>query len=119
VTPVYGTAGGGGMMDTMKEITDVGGRYELSIDGAPVGRCVYRDAGARRTFSHTEIDADHAGQGLATELVAFALADVRRLGMRIVSECPMVTRYLERHHDLDDIVDRPAGVDGVDDIDGA
>jgi hypothetical protein len=39
--------------------------------------------------------------------------------MRIVSECPMVTRYLERHHDLDDIVDRPAGVDGVDDIDGA
>ena len=98
------------MMVIVKEILDAGGQYELRIDGERVGVCVYRDAGERRIFLHTEIDADYAGQGLATELVAWALADVRSKGKRIVARCPMVAAYLGKHHDFDDIVDHPAGV---------
>ncbi len=97
-------------MVNVKEIVDAGGQYELRIDGERVGLCTYRDAGARRVFLHTEIDAAHAGQGLATELIEWALADVRSKDKRIVARCPMVAAYLKKHHDFDDIVDHPAGV---------
>lgn len=95
----------------MIEITDTGRRYELSIDGEVVGRCFYRDAGPRRVFLHTEVDAQHAGKGLATELIHYALTDCRTRGMRIVSQCPMVSAYLGKHDDFDDLIDTPAGVD--------
>ncbi|SMQ68181.1 GNAT family N-acetyltransferase [Agreia sp. VKM Ac-1783] len=95
----------------MITITYTGHRYELSVDGEGVGRCFYRDAGPRRVFIHTEVDAGHAGQGLATRLIEYALSDCRARGMRIVARCPMVSAYLDKHHDFDDLVDTPAGVD--------
>ncbi|TXN29683.1 GNAT family N-acetyltransferase [Lacisediminihabitans profunda] len=96
----------------MKTIEDVGGRYELAIDGAAVAVSTYRDVGQRRVFLHTEVDPDHAGQGLATELIEWALGDVREKGLRIVARCPMVAGYLTKHHQFDDLVDSPQGVDG-------
>jgi predicted GNAT family acetyltransferase len=87
-------------------------RYELRIDGALVGACNYRDAGERRVLVHTEIEPDYSGQGLATELIVFALEDVRRLGKRAVAQCPMVAHYVEKHDEFDDILDHPAGVEG-------
>jgi predicted GNAT family acetyltransferase len=95
----------------MIEITDTGRRYELSIDGEVAARCFYRDAGPRRVFLHTEVDAEHAGHGLATKVIEYALADCRAQGRRIVSRCPMVSAYLTKHADFEDLVDRPAGVD--------
>jgi predicted GNAT family acetyltransferase len=95
----------------MTDITDTGGRYELRVDGAVAGRCYYRDAGSRRVFIHTEVDAEFAGRGLATRLVEYALADCRARGMRIVAQCPMVSAYLAKHHEFDDLIDRPPGVD--------
>ncbi|HAM26562.1 MAG TPA: GNAT family N-acetyltransferase [Microbacteriaceae bacterium] len=96
----------------MKTIEDAGGRYELTIDGARVGVATYRDVGDRRVFLHTEIDPDFAGRGLATELVEWALGDVRGKGKRIVAKCPMVAAYLSKHHQFDDILDTPKGVEG-------
>jgi predicted GNAT family acetyltransferase len=95
----------------MIDITDTGRRYELSIDGQVVGRCFYRDAGPRRVFLHTEVEAENAGHGYATRLIEYALADCRSQGMRIVSRCPMVSAYLGKHNDFDDLIDTPAGVD--------
>ena len=92
-------------------ITDAGTRYELSIRGEIVGISTYRDIGARRVFDHTEVDSAYEGHGLASTLVAFALDDVRAKGKRIVALCPMVKAYVEKHHDWDDIIDRPRGVD--------
>lgn len=95
----------------MTEIADVGGRYELSIDGERLAVSTYRDAGERRVFLHTEVEPDHEGQGLAGELIDWALADVRTKGKRIVARCPYVAHYLESHHEFDDLVDEPRGVD--------
>jgi predicted GNAT family acetyltransferase len=96
----------------MKTLEDVGGRYELSIDGAMVAVTTYRDIGEHRVFLHTEVDPDHAGQGLSTDLIEWALGDVRAKGLRIVARCPMVAGYLTKHHQFDAIVDTPKGVDG-------
>jgi predicted GNAT family acetyltransferase len=95
----------------MIEIRDAGSSYELSLDGVLVGRCVYRDAGERRVFLHTEVGAGYSGRGLATQLVQYALEDCRAGGKRIVTRCPMVSAYLSKHHDFDDLVDVPPGVD--------
>jgi predicted GNAT family acetyltransferase len=97
----------------MIELSDTGQRYEISIDGTVVGRCFYRDLGPRRVFLHTEVDAEHAGQGLATRLIEFALGDCRSRERRIVATCPMVAAYLGKHHEFEDLVDSPAGVDGA------
>jgi predicted GNAT family acetyltransferase len=100
-------------IETMIEFSDTGQRYELSLDGVVVGHCLYRDLGPRRIFLHTEVDAEHAGQGLATRLIEFALADCTARDRRIVARCPMVAAYLGKHPELDEFVDSPAGVDGV------
>lgn len=93
------------------EIVESEGRYELILDGVTRGFTQYRDHGERRVFLHTEIENGFEGRGLASELVRFALDDVRRQGKRIVSRCPMVSAYLAKHHDWDDIVDTPGGVE--------
>jgi predicted GNAT family acetyltransferase len=96
----------------MTQINDAPGRYELWEDGKVVGESVYRDAGNRRVFLHTEVDADYAGRGLATQLITWALNDVRAKGKRFVAICPLVAAYVQKHHEFDDILDTVAGVDG-------
>ncbi|MCU1405490.1 MAG: N-acetyltransferase [Glaciihabitans sp.] len=87
-------------------------RYELFDGETLVGTSVYRDAGERRVFTHTEIDSAYAGRGLASALVRFALDDVRSRGKRVVAVCPMVNAFLAKNPDYNDLVDHPAGVDG-------
>ncbi len=73
--------------------------YAIRVDGRRVGLTEYRDRGDQRVFFHTEVDEDFAGQGLASRLVEYALADVRDSGMRAVPVCPYVARVLERRSD--------------------
>ncbi|MEW2399468.1 GNAT family N-acetyltransferase [Streptomyces sp. NPDC046862] len=84
---------------------DAEDRYEIVVDGRRAGLTAYRDRGGRRVFFHTEIDDAFAGQGLATELVQGALADVRESGKRIVPVCTYVAKFLERHDEFADITD--------------
>jgi hypothetical protein len=46
------------------------------------------------------------GRGIGGRLVAWALEDLRRRGLRIAVECPFVASYLRRHPEYDDLVDR-------------
>ena len=94
----------------MIEISDGRGKYSLKLDGERVGVLTYRDAGNRRVLVHTEVEPDYGGQGLATQIIEFALNDIREKGMRIVVVCPVVAHYLETHHDYDDLIDEVAGV---------
>ena len=88
-------------------------RYEIRDDQAdePVaGFAEYRlPDDAHVDFVHTEVDDAYAGQGLASKLVAFALADVRAQGRRIVPHCPYVAGWIKKHPgEYDDLVDWPA-----------
>jgi len=60
-------------------------RYEISVDGVQAGLAAYVDTATQRIFYHTETSDDFAGQGLASKLVAAALADTRASGKRIVA----------------------------------
>lgn len=85
--------------------------YELHSAGEVIAHINYRDHGDRRVFLHTEVDAAHTGQGLATRLVRYALDDVRASGMRAVALCPLMADYVIKHRDYDDIVDPPHVLD--------
>ncbi len=62
-------------------------------------------AATKRVFTHTEVDKDYEGRGLATILIAQALQETRDAGLRIVPRCPMVAAYVKKHDEYQDIVD--------------
>jgi predicted GNAT family acetyltransferase len=75
-----------------------------STDRRP-GLTTFVDHDNQRIFHHTEVDDSHEGRGLATILVSEALQATRAAGQRIVAVCALVASYLDKHRDLDDIVD--------------
>ncbi|MCX4403444.1 bifunctional pirin family protein/GNAT family N-acetyltransferase [Streptomyces sp. NBC_01764] len=87
------------------ERNDARHRYEILVDGKRAGLTAYRDRGEQRVFFHTEIDDAFAGQGLAAQLVQYALTDVRDLGMRIVPVCPYVAKFLKKHDEFADVTE--------------
>jgi predicted GNAT family acetyltransferase len=80
-------------------------RYELVLADEVIGLSKYRENGEQRVFLHTEVDPEYQGHGLATQLIVWALDDTRAAGKRIVAICPMITAYVAKHHEYDDILD--------------
>jgi hypothetical protein len=81
------------------------GKFTIAVGGQEVGLTTFVDHDNQRIFHHTEVDDSHEGRGLATILVSEALQATRAAGKRIVAVCALVASYLDKHRDLDDIVD--------------
>lgn len=79
--------------------------YVIEVDGARAGRAEYRTIDERRVFTHTEVDGEFSGLGLATRLVRFALDDMQSQQTRIVPLCPFFAAYIRRHPEFDELVD--------------
>ena len=80
-------------------------RYTIAVDGTKVGKAEFLDRGDHRVFTHTEVDKNYEGRGLATILIAQALQETRDAGLRIVPRCPLVAAYVSKHDEYQDIVD--------------
>lgn len=80
-------------------------RYEIHVDGILAG---YTQAKEDDTdvivFPHTVVFEQFEGQGLASELVAGALDDVRVRGKKIIAQCPYVERFVQKHADYQDLL---------------
>jgi predicted GNAT family acetyltransferase len=72
-------------------------RYEIREDGQLVGFLRYRLNTGRITLIHTEIDADHGGRGLATQLVRATLDDARTRRLTVVPRCSFVSSFIRQH----------------------
>lgn len=82
-------------------------RYEARLDGKVVAHARYHLEGDRVVFTHTEVDSDHEGQGLGSQVVAYALDDVRRQGRKAVPKCEFIASYIARHEqEYGDLVPR-------------
>ena len=79
------------------------GRYELDAGGA-VAFAAYERAGDVVTFTHTVVPEAARGGGVATRLIAGALADVRARGLRIVPRCSFVARHVAAHPETRDLL---------------
>ena len=81
-------------------------RYTIAVEGNEVGHAEFVDRDTQRVFTHTEVDENYEGRGLATILIAEALQETRDSGLRIVAKCPMVANYVEKHDEFKDAVDK-------------
>lgn len=83
-------------------------RYDIVVDGKLAGFARYARKGKRIIFVHTEIDEAYEGQGLGSQLAKGALEDARARGLSVVPLCPFIERYIDRHAEYGDLVDRKA-----------
>ncbi len=78
-------------------------RFELDAGGV-TAFLNYRLAGNVMTLAHTETPLAARGRGLASQLVAGVLDEMRRRGLKIVPRCPFVSAYLAKHPQFGDLV---------------
>ena len=95
-------------MSDLPEVRDNAGerRYEIRV-GDTLAFLQYHDKAAGvRSLVHTEVPPALAGKGLGGRLVAAALEDARKRGLRVIPVCPFVAAYLSRHPHDADLIDR-------------
>jgi len=80
-------------------------QYTIEVEGKKVGKAKFLDRGPKRVFTHTEVNEDYEGRGLATILIGQALQQTRDAGLRIVPQCPTVAAYIKKHDEYSDIVE--------------
>ena len=85
--------------------------YVIEVDGVRAGKAEYRQMSGRRVFTHTEVDDEFSGRGLANEVARFALDDMRDQGVAVVPLCPFFAAYIKRHPEYDSIVDHEMTLD--------
>jgi hypothetical protein len=82
-------------------------RYEAWSGDTLAGIAAYRERGDRTVFTHTEVEAEFEGKGIAKALAAEALDDVVRRGRVIVPLCPFIADYLRKHDQYEEHVRWP------------
>jgi predicted GNAT family acetyltransferase len=78
---------------------DEGKRYTGTVDGRVAAFAEFIPTGELVMFTHTQTDPSFEGQGVASQLVRWALDDVRARGLRVVALCPFVKSYIGKHAD--------------------
>jgi predicted GNAT family acetyltransferase len=83
-------------------------RYLGSVEGTVAALSAYIPRDGLVVFTHTETDPSFEGQGVASQLVRWALDDVRARGLRVQPQCPFVTAYIAKHaEEYGDLVATP------------
>ena len=91
------------MTTTVADVPEAS-RYEIHVDGELAGFAEYRLEEGLIAFTHTEVDDAFEGQGLAGELVTFALGDARARGLAVHPFCPYVRSFIAKHPEHLDLV---------------
>jgi len=87
---------------------DTAQRYAASIAGRELAEIRYEDAGDHLVIQRTHVVPEARGRGIATQLVAYVLDDIRGRGRRIVIRCPLVTAFIRDNDEYADLVAHPA-----------
>lgn len=72
-------------------------RYEARRGTEVVAFAEYRPVANAVMFTHTEVDKKLGGQGIGSQLIRFALEDVRAKGQNAIPMCPFVAAFIQRH----------------------
>jgi predicted GNAT family acetyltransferase len=70
--------------------------FELSV-GRHRAVAAYQMEGDTIVFTHTLVPKAVAGHGVASKLIRAALDSARDRGLKVVSQCPFVSAYIEKH----------------------
>jgi uncharacterized protein len=91
------------MASELKQLSDED-RYAFLIDGEEVGETGYLVRGNAIHLTHTEVDPQRRGQGIADAMVRAVFDDIRSKGnLSVVAACPYVVEWLQRNPDDRDL----------------
>ena len=79
-------------------------RFELQVGGEVAAWSEYNALKEALLFTHTEVLPAHEGKGFGSQLVAFALGEVRARGLHVIPACPFVSAYIRKHPEALDLV---------------
>jgi predicted GNAT family acetyltransferase len=79
-------------------------RYEILVDGEVAGFTDYRRRDGRITFTHTEVDDAHEGEGLGSTLVRHGLDAARDAGLAVFPSCPFTAEWIRHHPEYVELV---------------
>jgi len=78
--------------------------FEATIDGQRVGLVSYGTRNGTMVLKHTVVQPEFRGRGIADQLVADVLDDLRKQGTKVLVECPYVLAYLKDHPEDRDVL---------------
>jgi uncharacterized protein len=78
-------------------------RFELDVNGV-TAVANYRLDGKLMIFTHTEVPPQARHRGIASQLIAEALQEVRARDLKIVPRCAFVKAYVAKHPDVHDLL---------------
>lgn len=79
-------------------------RFEADLGDGTMAIAQYKLLPGKIVFIHTEVPADHEGQGIGSALIRFALHWARERGLKVVPICPFFAAYIRRHAEEQDLV---------------
>ncbi|WP_406270948.1 N-acetyltransferase [Nocardia sp. NBC_00881] len=81
-------------------------RFEIYVDDTLAGYADYAERGDTkvRDLHHTMTFPEFRGQGIAAQVVEFALKDSRDAGFSIIPTCWYVEKYITEHQEFADLV---------------
>ena len=71
-------------------------RWEARLDGEMAGYAEYGASPSRVVFTHTVVEPQYEGRGIASALAKAALDAAVAAGQRIVPYCPFISAFLRR-----------------------
>ena len=81
------------------------GRWEAILNEDAIAELPYRFVGGRVVLVSTWVSEPYRSQGIATELIARVLDEVRSSGKKITIICPVVGEFIARNRQYESLVD--------------
>ena len=79
-------------------------RYEVRVDGVLAGFAEYRRGPGQIAFTHTVVDEEYGGRGLAGRLARVSLDAARASGVSVLPFCPFYRGWIAKHPDYLELV---------------
>ncbi len=80
-------------------------RFEIDLGDGSLAIAEYTLPEGKIMFTHTEVPPEHGGQGLGTRLIEAGLAWAREQGRKVIPICPFFAAYMQRHAEVQDLLD--------------
>ena len=79
--------------------------YSATAGGRTVATIRYDEVDGRIVIVDTTVVPEFRGRGIAGELIAFALDDIRSRGMHVTVYCPTVAHFMSSNLQFADVLD--------------
>jgi predicted GNAT family acetyltransferase len=79
-------------------------RYEILLGETVAGFTEYTAHGRQLDLTHTQVEPQFEGRGLASTLIRELLDDVRQRGLQAMPYCPFVRKFIAEHEEYVDLV---------------